>query len=153
MSIRWATHWEPSEFPDGFLVLGGAVAEPVVLLPVPIPVVDPPVDEPAVPPLMDEPPVVEPAPAEPPAPPVCANANVLDSANAVARAIVVSFIVRSLCVVSCRPNVAASVLCSGSFAHVKAYAAALFHSRWSDVATTMMTAMMLAPALARIGTV
>jgi hypothetical protein len=38
-------------------------------------------------------------------------------------------------------------------AHVNVHAAAtFFHRPWSDVATTIMTAMMLAPTLARIGT-
>jgi hypothetical protein len=93
-----------SVFPDGFMVVGLlGVVEPVAL-PVPIPVVDPPTDEPGVPPLIEEPPVPELAPAELPPPLVCASANVLESANAVARAIVVSFIVRSLCVVSADPT-------------------------------------------------
>jgi hypothetical protein len=90
----------PSVFPDGFMVLGLlGVVEPVVL-PVPMPAVDPPIDEPVVPPPMEEPPVAELAPAELLPLLVCASANVLDSANAVASAIVVSFIVRSLCVIS-----------------------------------------------------
>jgi hypothetical protein len=92
-----------SVFPDGFVVLGLLVGEPVVLA-VPMPVVDPPIEEPVVPPLMEEPLVVELAPAELPPLLVCASANVLDSANAAARAIVVSFIVRSLCVISADPT-------------------------------------------------
>ena len=91
-----------SVFPDGFVELELLAVEPVVLLLVPMPVVDPPIDEPVVAPFMDEPLVVELAPAEPPL--VCASANVLDSANAAARAIVVSFIVRSLCVISTDPT-------------------------------------------------
>ena len=71
----------------GFCTAGAAV------LPDPIPVVPvvPPVVVPVPLPLIEVPPVVDP-PAEPPAaPPACASANVLDSANAVARAMVVSF--------------------------------------------------------------
>ena len=89
-------------FPDGLMVLLGAVvvAPPRLpeLLPVPMPVV-PPVVVPVLPPLMEEPPALELTPAEPPPPPVaCANANVPDSENIVARAIVVSFIVSYSCV-------------------------------------------------------
>jgi hypothetical protein len=91
----------PSEFPDGLMVLFGAVvvAPPRLpeLLPAPMPVV-PPVVVPALLPLTDEPPAPELAPAAPP--PACANANVLDSDNTVARAIVVIFIVSSSCVMS-----------------------------------------------------
>jgi hypothetical protein len=91
----------PSEFPDGLMVLLGAVvlAAPKLpeLPPAPVPVV-PPVVVPAPLPLMAEPP----APAEPPAapPPACANANVLDSDSTVARAMVVIFIVNSSWVMS-----------------------------------------------------
>ena len=76
-----------SVFPDGFMVLlGFCVAVPVVL-PDPIPVV-PRVEVPV--PLIDAPPVE--APAELPVAPLdCASANVEDSANAVARAMVVNF--------------------------------------------------------------
>jgi hypothetical protein len=89
----------PSEFPDGLMVLLGAVvvAPPRLpaLPPAPVPVV-PPDGLPAALPPMDAPPAPE-APAEPPAapPPACANANVLDSDSTVARAIVVIFIVNS----------------------------------------------------------
>lgn len=82
--------------PDGFVVVElREVVEPDVL-PVPVPVVDPPIDEPVVPPLTDELPAVEPAPVALLPLPVCASANVPDSANAAAKAIVVNFIVRSL---------------------------------------------------------
>jgi hypothetical protein len=85
----------PSEFPDGLMVLLGAVvvAPPRLpeLPPAPVPVV-PPVGLPAALPPVDAPPAPE-APAAPP--PACANANVLDSDSIVARAIVVIFIVSS----------------------------------------------------------
>jgi hypothetical protein len=81
-----------SVFPDGFIVLLGFCVVVPVVLPDPIPVV-PRVMVPVPLPLIDAPPVVE-LPAElPVAPPDCASANVEDSANAVARAIVVSFMV------------------------------------------------------------
>jgi hypothetical protein len=82
-----------SVFPDGFIVLLGFCTAGAAVLPDPIPVVPvvPPVVVPVPLPLIDAPPVVEP-PVEPPAaPPACASANVLDSANAAARAMVVSF--------------------------------------------------------------
>jgi hypothetical protein len=111
----------PSVFPDGLMVLLGAVvvAAPRLpgLLPAPMPVV-PPVVVPVLP-LMDEPPVPEPAPAEPPAapPPACANANVLDSDSTVARAMVVIFIVDSSFVMSAIQR-AIDILCSGSLARL-----------------------------------
>ena len=83
----------PRVFPDGLWVLFGAVTE-APELPVVVPLVVP---------------VVEPLAAEPPAelpllpavaPPACASAKVLESANAVANAIVVNFMVVSL--VMCR---------------------------------------------------
>jgi hypothetical protein len=70
-------------------VLFGAVVEAP-----PVPVVLPFEDEPGVEPLAAEPPDVELAPAV--APPACASAKVLESANAVANAIVVSFMGRFL---------------------------------------------------------
>jgi hypothetical protein len=80
----------PSVLPEGLAVLFGLVTAP----PAPEPVVVPFVDEPVVVPLAAEPPAVELPPAEPPEePPLCASANVLDSAKAVASAIVASFIV------------------------------------------------------------
>jgi hypothetical protein len=76
----------PRVFPDGLWVLFGELTEA-------LPVVLPFVDEPVV-----EPPAVELPPALPldEAPPACASAKVLDSANAVANAIMVSFMVVSL---------------------------------------------------------
>jgi hypothetical protein len=65
-------------------VLFGAVLEAP-----PVPVVLPFIDEPAVEPLAAEPVELPPAPAV--APPAWANAKVLESANAVANAIVLSF--------------------------------------------------------------
>ena len=86
-----------SVFPDGFIVLFGLVlgeplepAEPVAL-----PVVPLFVDEPIVDPVAEVPPAEEPPPAAPPAPPPCASANVLESANAIASAIVLSFMASS----------------------------------------------------------
>jgi hypothetical protein len=83
----------PMVLPDGFVVVvePGAVErdapEPVVLPEVPMPV--PLTDEPVL-----APPEAEPAPpAEPP--PLCASANVLVSARAVASAIVETFMVAS----------------------------------------------------------
>jgi hypothetical protein len=85
----------PSVLPEGLAVLFGYVTAP----PVPeLPVVVPFIEEPVVVPLAAEPPAVELPPAEPPEdPPLCASANVLESAKAVASAIVLSFIVVSLC--------------------------------------------------------
>jgi hypothetical protein len=106
----------PSVFPDGLMVLLGAVvvAAPRLpeLPPAPVPVV-PLVGLPAALPLMP------PAPAEPPAapPPACANANVLDSDSTVARAIVVIFIVTSSWVMSAIQR-AIDILCSGSLARL-----------------------------------
>jgi hypothetical protein len=101
----------PSVFPDGLMVLLGAVvvAAPRLpeLPPAPVPVVVPA-------PLADEPPTPELAPAEPPA---CANANVLDSDSTVARAIVVIFIVTSSWVMSAIQR-AIDILCSGSLARL-----------------------------------
>jgi hypothetical protein len=81
-------------FPDGFLALFAPAAA--------LPALFPPVDEPVV---LDGAPAVEPllelepaAPADPPPappPPAWANATVLESANAVANAIVLSFMVVS----------------------------------------------------------
>jgi hypothetical protein len=93
----------------GFCTAGAAV------LPDPIPVVPvvPPVVVPIPLPLIDAPPVVEP-PVEPPAvPPACASANVLDSANAVARAMVVSFMAMFPLVASAEQRVI-NVFCSVS---------------------------------------
>jgi len=96
----------PIVLPEGFMVLFGPVAvEPAA--PVPMPVVPVPVALPGLVPLMDEPEVVplvaappeaEPAPAEPPL--LCASANVLDSASAVASAIVETFMAASLSAMS-----------------------------------------------------
>jgi hypothetical protein len=99
------------------VLLGAVVVAPPRLpdlLPAPMPVV-PPVVVPLLPPLMEEPPAPELAPAEPPA--ACANANVVDSENTAARAIVVSFIVSSSCIMSAiqRPI---DILCSGSLARL-----------------------------------
>ena len=84
----------PSVFPEGLAVLFGFVTAP----PVPeLPVVVPFIEDPVVVPLPADPPAVELPPAAPPEdPPLCASANVLESAKAVANAIVVSFIVVSL---------------------------------------------------------
>jgi hypothetical protein len=101
------------------VLLGAVVVAPPSLpelLPVPMPVV-PPVVVPVLLPLMDEPPAPELTPAEPPPPAACANANVLDSENTVARAIVVSFIVSSSCVMSAIQR-AIDILCSGSLARL-----------------------------------
>jgi hypothetical protein len=87
----------PMVLPDGFVVVvePGAVErdapEPVVLPEVPmlpVPLTEEPVLAPPV-----APPAAEPAPAEPPL--LCANANVLESARAVASAIVETFMVAS----------------------------------------------------------
>ncbi len=77
----------PSAFPEGLWVLFG-LAGPRVVEPA-VPVVVPMLDDPAVPV-----PVTELPPAEPV--PLCANANVLESANAAASAIVASFMIISL---------------------------------------------------------
>lgn len=79
----------PSVLPDGLMVLLPAPPAPG------LPVVLPFVEEPVVVPLAAEPPAAEPPPAEPPEdPPLCASANVLESAKAVASAIVRNFIGR-----------------------------------------------------------
>jgi hypothetical protein len=74
------------------MVLLGAVTEPVVVELPALPVVVPFIVEPVAVPLAAEPP----AAVLPPVDPLCASASVLDSAKAVANAIVVSFIVVSL---------------------------------------------------------
>jgi hypothetical protein len=86
-----------SVFPDGFMVLFGLVpTEPVEPTePAARPVVLPFMDEPTVDPLAAVPPAAELPPAAPPALPLCASANVLESANAVASAIVLSFMISS----------------------------------------------------------
>jgi hypothetical protein len=75
------------------MVVPEAVPGLVAALPAVVPVVV----EPLVVPLIAEPPLPPPA-AEPgaPAPPVCASANVLESASAPANAIVMSFMIVSL---------------------------------------------------------
>jgi hypothetical protein len=84
----------PSVLPEGLAVLFGLLMVP----PAPeLPVVVPFIEEPVVVPLAAGLPAVELPPAEPPEePPLCASANVPESAKAVASAIVVSFIVVSL---------------------------------------------------------
>jgi hypothetical protein len=84
----------PSVLPEGLIVSFGLLTAP----PVPeLPVVVPLIEEPVVVPLAAEPPAAELPPVEPPEdPPPCASASVLESARAVANAIVVSFIVVSL---------------------------------------------------------
>jgi hypothetical protein len=77
----------PREFPDGLCVLFGAVVEAPLL-----PVVLPFEDEPIVAPVAAEPLGEEPGPAVP----ACASAKVLESANTVASAIVLSFMDVSL---------------------------------------------------------
>jgi hypothetical protein len=93
----------PSVFPDGFIVVFGPVVAPMlpelavpVFLPVVLPVALPFIDEPVAAPLAAEPPAVELPPAEPP--PLCASANVLDNARAVAKAILVSLMIDSFLV-------------------------------------------------------
>ena len=86
-------------------MLFGAVVEAP-----PVPVVLPFEDEPGVEPLAAEPPDMELVPAV--APPACASAKVLESTNAVANAIVVSFMGRFL--VIGRGQVAMNALCSSS---------------------------------------
>jgi hypothetical protein len=81
-------------FPDGFIVVFGPVVPPMfpeLDVPVFLPVALPFADEPVVVPLAAEPPAAELPPAEPP--PLCASANVLDSARAVAKAILVSLMI------------------------------------------------------------
>jgi hypothetical protein len=83
----------PRVLPDGFRTLLEPVAAPVVrLVPVVLPVVLPLTDEPAVAPVAG-PPTEAPPPAEAPPdmPLLCANAKVLDNANALASAMVLSF--------------------------------------------------------------
>jgi hypothetical protein len=86
-----------SVLPEGFMVLLGPVAIPLVAEPVVPPVRAPPVDVvPMEPPLVEGLPPPETPPADPP-PLVCAIANVLVSASAPANAIVVSFMTVFLC--------------------------------------------------------
>ena len=86
----------PSVLPDGLWVLPGPVAGAVAGDPAVLPVVVPLVDGPAVVPLAAGGlPVAELPPAEP-LPPLCASAKVPESANAAANAIVASFMVVSL---------------------------------------------------------
>ena len=80
----------PRVLPDGLAVLLGPVTGPVVVELPALPVVIPVTVEPVEAPLAAEP------PALPPADPLCASANVLDSAKAVANAIVESLMVVSL---------------------------------------------------------
>jgi hypothetical protein len=90
---RLARRWVRGVFPDGLWVLFGEVTEAPAF-----PVVLPFIDEPIELPLAAEPPAAELPPAVPPAeaPPACASAKVLESAKAVANAIVLSFMVVSL---------------------------------------------------------
>jgi hypothetical protein len=83
----------PRVFPDGLWVLFGEVTEAPAF-----PVVLPFIDEPIELPLAAEPPAAELPPAVLPAeaPPACASAKVLESAKAVANAIVLNFMVVSL---------------------------------------------------------
>jgi hypothetical protein len=86
----------PSVLPDGLWVLFGLVTGAVVVEPAVLPVVVPLVDEPVMVPLAADPPAVELPPVEPL--PLCASARLLErrlleSANAAASTIVVSFIV------------------------------------------------------------
>jgi hypothetical protein len=83
----------PRVFPDGLWVLFGEVTVAPAF-----PVVVPFIDEPVALPVAAEPPAAELPPAEPAAepPPLCASAKVLESASAVANAIVLSFIISSL---------------------------------------------------------
>ena len=110
----------PTVLPDGFIVLFGPVevepAAPVpipvvpVALPVPVPLVDGLVPVP----LVAAPPEAEPAPAEPPL--LCASAIVLDSASAVASAIVETFMAAFLSAMSLnksRPGVMFRIKNSG----------------------------------------
>jgi hypothetical protein len=89
----------PSVLPDGLWVLFGfMMAGPLVVEPAVLPVVVPFIDDPVLVPLAAGLPAVELPPAEPvPAEPLlCASANVLERANAVASAIVVSLMITSL---------------------------------------------------------
>jgi hypothetical protein len=81
-----------SVFPDGFVVVLGALVVPArpTVEPGGFAIPFPFTDEPVV-----EPPVLEPAPDVPPLL-LCASANVLESASAPANAIVMSFMVASL---------------------------------------------------------
>ena len=85
----------PSVLPDGLWVLFGfMMTGPLVVEPAVLPVVVPFIDDPVLVPLAAGLPAVELPPAEPAL--LCANANVLERANAVASAIVVSFMITSL---------------------------------------------------------
>jgi hypothetical protein len=84
----------PSVLPDGLWVLFGLMTGAVVVDPAVLPVVVPLVDGPVMVPLAADPPAAELPPVEPL--PLCASARLLESANAAASAIVVSFIVVSL---------------------------------------------------------
>jgi hypothetical protein len=85
----------PRVLPEGLWVLFGEVTVAPAF-----PVVVPFIDEPVVLPVAAEPPAGEPAPVEPAAeaPALCASAQVLESASAVAvaNAIVLSFMISSL---------------------------------------------------------
>jgi hypothetical protein len=81
----------PRVFPDGLWVLFGEVTEAPAF-----PVVVPFDVEPVALPVAAEPAEVPPAAPLDEAPPACASAKVLESANAAANAIVVSFMVVSL---------------------------------------------------------
>jgi hypothetical protein len=83
-----------SVLPDGFVGLGVVTAGLVFTEPDTLPVVVPLVGEPVVLPLTAAPPGEEPTPAEPPLD--CARANELESANAPANTIVMSFMIISL---------------------------------------------------------
>jgi hypothetical protein len=86
-------------FPDGLWVLFGEVTVAPAF-----PVVVPFIDEPVVLPVAAEPPAAELPPAEPAAePPLCASAKVLESASAVANAIVPSFMISSWVVTEDNP--------------------------------------------------
>jgi hypothetical protein len=80
----------PRVFPDGLWVLFGEVTEAPA-----VPVVLPFEDEPVVLPVAAEPAEVPPAVPLDEAPPACASAKALESAKAVANAIVLSFMVVS----------------------------------------------------------
>jgi len=101
----------PSVFPEGLWVLFG-LAGPVAVEPAVLPVVVPMLDDPAVPV-----PVTELPPAEPV--PLCANANVLESANAAASAIVASFMIISLALLT-KDNSPATSYVPSIFGAVKA---------------------------------
>jgi hypothetical protein len=104
----------PTVLPDEFIFVLEPFAEPEVLpveLPLPLMVLPlDPVVPPVLPPLIPAAPPAEP-PAEPPPapPPACAYAKVLESARAVANAIVVIFMLFLLGEVTINP---ANVLCS-----------------------------------------